>query len=151
MMIERTRIRRRRSVERELARCRAARLVDLLVVLAHRDDGEAGNGDLADVPSSRFGAGRHGRERDIGHELGGVEGMHEKPVRRRTDYLDHAGTHASYVDRRWLHADRSGIEERRHERMGVELAAVVEPLAGLEGVPDRPNRLDVLTHSLGGA
>ena len=151
MMIERARIGGCRPVERELASGGAACLVNLLVVLAHRDNRQACNGDLADVASCRFGARCHRRQRDIGHELGGVERMHEEPVRRRTDDLDHAGTDSGHVDRRRLHADGTRVEERRHERVGVELTSVVEPLAGLEGVPDGAHRLDVLTHALSGA
>ena len=80
--------------------------------------------DAADVVPG-FGS----REAEHGHLRGGAG----QPRTERTE-----------EDRRRTERIGPGNEGRRHQRMAVELTAEIEPLAGVPGGEDRPQRPDQL-------
>ena len=59
----------------------------------------------------------------------------------------HGRPEAGERDRRTPVRIRAWAEERRHECVGIERAAELEPLATVPGAPDRPDGLDELAHA----
>ena len=101
----------------------------------HRETGSAGqslahrrHGRLAQEP----GRGERHHQQTVGH-LGGRAGQ---PRAQRAE-----------VDRRRPERVGAGVERRGHQGVPVELAAEVQPLTGLPGGEDRPQRADEFTHA----
>ncbi len=70
--------------------------------------------------------------------------MNDQPVRNLAGEARHGRSDAGEVDRHLGMVDRPGIEERRHERQPIELAAKGRSRAGLPRAPRRAKDRHVL-------
>ncbi len=73
-----------------------------------------------------------------------MKGVGEKAIRQLAGQACQAGVNPGNIDGDVRVADRTRIEERRHEGQLVVLAAEIKRLAGLPGMPEGPDSLDLL-------
>ena len=117
-----------------------------VVVLSGRDDHLRHQREfLLRTPGYRQ-AGAHRRHGRLAQKLRRPERHHQQSVRHLRGRPGQLRAQCADVDRRRAEGVRSGVERRRHQGVTVELPAEIQPLAGLPGGEDGPQRADELTH-----
>ena len=87
------------------------------------------------------------RERDLAQVALGGEPVAEEPVARLAGHLGHALAHPGQEDLGVAVRVGARVEERRHQGVGVEVAAEVERGAVVPAVPDGADGEDHLAHA----
>ena len=150
MCVENRLVRAGRGIEGDLLPDFLALLGDLF---ARVSDGEERlSRELERTPSP---SGLGGASFDVGHEpfaekVRGVERVNVKAVAELAREPCDVGIHAGDEDRYLGVLDRTRAEERRHQRVLVELALEIELRAVLPAVPDRAQRENNLAELLAG-
>jgi hypothetical protein len=91
-----------------------------------------------------------GGQGDLAHVALGGEAVGQKAVGHLAGHLGHELAHPGQEDRRRAVGVRSGVEERGHEGVGVEVAPEGQLGAVVPRRPDGPHGLDELAHPGGG-
>src|SRR5215218_4329647 len=133
-----------RGVEGDLGAHLLALLFDLHRILPGHNEDARGKLDSLRVPTFFLCALGDGGLYGPSEILGGVEGVDVEAVTELAGQGRQPGVDAGYVDRDLRVLYGTGVEERRHERVPVELALEAQRPLGLEGVPDGAESHNVL-------
>ena len=137
----------RRTVERDLTTGADGGLFHFFVGGAGDDERRDRKLEVAALAVGRLEATVERRQRDLADVALGGEAVHEHAVAHFAAHLGHL-----LADRREKHLGRTvrvraGVEKRRHQRVGIELAAELELGAVVPAVPDGAHGQHVLAHA----
>src|SRR5207247_878209 len=141
-------VRRRRPVERDLLLRAAPRRLVLLLVGAGDHEHRSRQLEVAPLLAGPRPAPLERGHRDLAHVPLGREAVQQDPVGDLARDLGHALADGGEEHLRDAVRVGTGVEERRHEGVPVELAAEVELLAFVPARPDGAHREDELAHPL---
>ncbi len=136
-----------RPVERDLLADVGGSYGELLLGVAGDDEGRVRHWKSARCDPTRSQRARDGRHRHLPEVALGSKAVDQDAVGDLSGHPRHVLTHRGQEHFGHAMLVRARIEERRHQRVGVEITPKVELGAVLPAVPDRPHGGDELPHS----